>query len=157
MLSTTALIKNNTLLLLHRSRNATQEDIAPPLSRSCTPLHGFYQNYGSLPKFRPKAEFVLHFRSFFYAYLGVLPPFLKKSHFYDHINKCGPEISFFLFTAVQNLKAKRATATDFSVAVLYPPYTVRPDLSRSFSAVISAFFCLIISASFSSHSSLVSA
>nr|DAM79203.1 MAG TPA: hypothetical protein [Caudoviricetes sp.] len=23
---------------------------APPLNRSCTPLTGFYQNYGSLPK-----------------------------------------------------------------------------------------------------------
>ena len=54
----------------------------------------------------------------FYAYLGVLPPLLKKSRFYDHIIKCGLKISFSLFTAAQNLKVKRATATDFSVAVL---------------------------------------
>ncbi|MDY6060288.1 MAG: hypothetical protein SPI54_00105, partial [Oscillospiraceae bacterium] len=39
----------------------------------------------------------------FYAYLGILPPLLKKSHFYDHINKCGLGISFSLFTAAQNL------------------------------------------------------
>ena len=56
MRSTTAPIKNNTLLLLHSNRRATQESIAPlklriapPLNRSCTPFQGFYQNYGSLP------------------------------------------------------------------------------------------------------------
>ena len=38
---------------------------APPLNRSCTPSRDCYQNYGSLPKFRPKAESVLHIRSFF--------------------------------------------------------------------------------------------
>lgn len=54
----------------------------------------------------------------FYAYLGVLPPLFEKSCSPDHIIKCGLKISFSLFTAVQNLKVKRATATDFSVAVL---------------------------------------
>lgn len=92
----------------------------------------------------------------FYAYLGALPPLLEKSYSADHIIKCGLKIPFSLFTAVQNLKAKRATATDFPVAVLYTPYTVCPALNRSFSAAISAFFSAIITASFSSHSSLVS-
>ena len=64
----------------------------------------------------------------------------EKSHFYDHIIKYGLKIPFSLFTAAQNLKAKRATAADFSVAVLYTPYAVCPALSRSFSAAISAFF-----------------
>ena len=41
MLSTTAPIKNNTLLLLHRSRNATQEDIAPPSEPKLHPLTRF--------------------------------------------------------------------------------------------------------------------
>lgn len=39
----------------------------------------------------------------FYVYVGILPPLLKKTHFYDHIIKCGLKIPFSLFTAVQNL------------------------------------------------------
>ena len=39
----------------------------------------------------------------FYAYLGILPPLLKKSHFYDHIIKCGLKNPLSLFTAAQNL------------------------------------------------------
>lgn len=81
MLSTTAPIKNNTLLLLHRSRNATQEDIAPPLSRSCTPLHGFYQNYGSLP-----TEFVhLVFGLFYFAFLFLHLYFYIPYKAYDPV------------------------------------------------------------------------
>ena len=30
---------------------------APPLNRSCTPLTGFYQNYGSLPEITPVVGF----------------------------------------------------------------------------------------------------
>ena len=33
----------------------------------------------------------------FYAYLGVSPPLLKKSHFYDHIIKWGLKIPFSFF------------------------------------------------------------
>ena len=40
----------------------------------------------------------------FYAYLGISPPLLKKSHFYDHIIKCGLKIPFSLFTAVPKLR-----------------------------------------------------
>ena len=94
----------------------------------------------------------------FYAYLGVSTPLLKKSHFYGHIIKCGPKISFSLFTAAQNLKSQTSNRHgEIRGGCLNNYLTVRPDLSRSFSAAISAFFCLIISASFSSHSSLVSA
>lgn len=94
----------------------------------------------------------------FYVYLGISPPLLKKSHFYDHIIKCGLKIPFSLFTAVQNLKGQTSSRHRFSCGGSLSNYLiVRPDLSRSFSAAISAFFCSIISASFSSHSSLVSA
>ena len=53
----------------------------------------------------------------FYAYLGVSTPLLKKSHFYDHINKCELKIPLSLFAATQELKA-RATATEKSVVVV---------------------------------------
>ena len=49
----------------------------------------------------------------FYADLSVLPPLLKKSHFYDHIIKCGLEISFSLFTAAQNLKSQTSNRHGF--------------------------------------------
>ena len=52
---------------------------------------------------RPKAEFILRFRSFFYIYLGVLPPLFEKSYFPDHIIKYGLKIPFSLFAAVQKL------------------------------------------------------
>ena len=94
----------------------------------------------------------------FYADLSALPPLLKKPHFYDHIIKSGLKIPFSLFTAVQNLKSQTSNRHRFPCGGCLNNYlTVRPDLSRSFSAAISSFFCLIISASFSSHSSLVSA
>ena len=94
----------------------------------------------------------------FYAYLGILPPLLKKSYFHDHIRKCGLKIPFSLFTAAQDMKSQMSNRHRFSCGGCLSNYlTVRPDLSRSFSAAISSFFCLIISASFSSHSSLVSA
>ena len=65
---------------------------------------------------------------------------------------------FSLFTAVENLKSQTSNRHRFPCGGCLNNYlTVRPDLSRSFSAAISAFFRLIISASFSSHSSLVSA
>ena len=50
----------------------------------------------------------------FYAYLGVSTPLLKKSHFYGHIIKCGPKISFSLFTAAQNLKSQTSNRHRFS-------------------------------------------
>ena len=50
----------------------------------------------------------------FYAYLGVLPPLLEKSYPHDHIIKCGPEISFSLFTAAQNLKSQTSNRHRFS-------------------------------------------
>ena len=66
-----------------------------------------HQAAGSIPVTRTKilteSRVYSPLSVIFYAYLGVLPPLLKKSHFYDHINKCGPEISFSLFTAGQNL------------------------------------------------------
>lgn len=49
----------------------------------------------------------------FYADLSVLPPLLKKSRFYDHIIKCGLEISFSLFTAAQNLKSQTSNRHGF--------------------------------------------
>lgn len=49
----------------------------------------------------------------FYAYLGILPPLLKKSHFPDHISKCGLKIPFSLFTAAQNLKSQTSNRHGF--------------------------------------------
>ena len=49
----------------------------------------------------------------FYAYLGILPPLLKKHIFYDHIIKCGLKIPFSLFTAAQNLKSQTSNRHGF--------------------------------------------
>ena len=80
-----------------------------------------HQAAGSIPVTRTKISTESRVCSplsvIFYAYLGVLPPLLKKSHFYDHINKCELKIPLSLFTATQELKA-RATATEKSVVVV---------------------------------------
>ena len=49
----------------------------------------------------------------FYAYLGILPPLLKKHIFYGHIIKCGLKSPFSLFTAAQNLKSQTSNRHGF--------------------------------------------
>ena len=124
-------------------------EVAPPL-RVSIKITALCQNFDRKQSlFSTFGHFLCCFRYFTATFWEII--FSRPHH------QCGLKIPLSLFAAVQNLNAKRATATDFSVAVLDSPYAFRTDLSRSFSAAISAFFCLIISASFSSHSSLVSA
>ena len=67
-----------------------------------------HQAAGSIPVTRTKilteSRVYSPLSVIFYVYLGVSPPLLKKSHFYDHIIKRGLKIPFSLFTAAQYLK-----------------------------------------------------
>lgn len=67
-----------------------------------------HQAAGSIPVTRTKilteSRVYSPLSVIFYAYLGISPPLLKKSHFYDHIIKCGLKIPLSLFTAVPKLR-----------------------------------------------------
>lgn len=92
----------------------------------------------------------------FYAYLGISPPLLKNAFLRPH-HQMWAENSFIFVYSGSIFESQTSNRHRFSCGGCLNNYlTVRPDLSRSFSAAISAFFCLIISSSFSSHSSLVS-
>ena len=58
-----------------------------------------HQAAGSIPVTRTKilteSRVYSQLSVIFYVYLGVSPPLLKKSHFYDHIIKCGLQNSYF--------------------------------------------------------------
>jgi hypothetical protein len=75
-----------------------QTVIAPPPNRNCTPLTGFYQNYGSLPKKPEKSRF---FGLFFFALLLKIgsklwkeqPVFWKEQGDFGHFGVFEPKKS----------------------------------------------------------------
>ena len=88
----------------------------------------------------------------FYDYLGISPPLLKKTHFFDHIIKCGLEISSSLFTAAQNLKSQTSNRRGFFrggiVSTLrrssrFKPFFLRGDFSNHHRKLFFAFFSCV--------------
>ena len=67
-----------------------------------------HQAVGSIPVTRTKilteSRVYSPLSVIFYAHLGILPPLLKKSHFPDHIMKCGLKTPLSLFTAAPKLR-----------------------------------------------------
>ncbi len=110
MQSTTAPTKNNTLcpciVIGEQHKKVLQKPWlpppkiknAPPPNRNCTPLTGFYQNYGSLPKKPEKSRF---FGLFFFALLLKIgsklwkeqPVFWKEQGDFGHFGVFEPKKS----------------------------------------------------------------
>ena len=126
---------------------------APALGAGC---RGF-ESLHSDQNFDRKQSLFSAFGRFLCRFKCFTATFEKIAFLRPHKQMWTGNFFFFVYSGAKFEKSNEQPPRIFSWRCWYPPYAVCPALSRSFSAAISAFFCLIISASLSSHSSLVSA